>query len=82
MTAFRVGHLACVSHYMHKKMVVCSATPKKTDVQKLTIMAKTEGNNARILLQLRKQKSENAQWVRPGNRRCYRGKTKDLNSSR
>ncbi len=47
---------------MHKKNRLCAVQHrKKTDVQKITIMAKTEGDNARILLQLRKQKSENAQ---------------------
>ncbi len=62
MTVFRVGHLACVSHYMHKKNGLCAVQHrKKTDVQKLTIMAKSEDHNACILLQLRKQKSENAQ---------------------
>lgn len=62
MTVFRVGHLAGVAHYMHKKKALCAVQHrKKTDVQKLTIMAKSEDHNARILLQLRKEKSENAQ---------------------
>jgi len=47
---------------MHKKKALCAVQHrKKTDVQKLTIMAKSEAHNARILLQLRKEKSENAQ---------------------
>lgn len=62
MTVFRVGHLAGVAHYMHKKKALCAVQHRKnSDVQKVTIVAKNEDLIAQFLLQLRKEKSENAQ---------------------
>jgi len=62
ITAFGVGHLACVAHYMHKKKSLCAVQHRKNnDVQKVTNVAKNEDFMRRFLLQLRKEKSESAQ---------------------